>query len=318
MEYDVVGDIHGRFDKFHALMRTLGYEEVGNAFVPPHGRQAVFVGDLIDRGPEQVKLLQYVRRMVDAGHARIVLGNHEFNAIAYVTEDPYASGERLRMNKGDGPKCAQNRRQHQAFLAQVGEDSVVHAEWVEWFRTLPLFLDLDGIRVAHAWWDADSVELLGDPANRDGQGRLTDEFLVQTHRRDSPHERARKIVTTGYEHQLPAGHFIIDKEGHKHDNARLAIWRHWAVHLRDLAIVPGGDTSILPDLPIDQLFPDGLQPVDGSPIFLGHYWFNADVRLETSKVAVLDWSASDNGPLVAYRWDGEQQLTNDKFVAINA
>ena len=93
--YDVIGDIHGRLDKFHALMLTLGYFESHNTFVPPAGRQAIFVGDLIDRGPEQVKLLQYVRRMVDAGYAQVVMGNHEFNAIAYVAPDPENEGDCL-------------------------------------------------------------------------------------------------------------------------------------------------------------------------------------------------------------------------------
>jgi len=288
--YDVIGDIHGRLDKFHALMLALGYFENNNTYVPPAGRQAIFVGDLIDRGPEQVKLLQYVRRMVDAGYAQVVMGNHEFNAIAYVTPDPENEGDCLRKNRADSPKCAQNRRQHAAFLAQVGEGTPQHKEWIEWFRTLPLHLDLGGIRVAHAWWDEQSAALLDDPA---------------------------QIVTTGYEHKLPAGHFVTDKEGNKHDNARLAIWRHEAKHLRDIAIVPGGDTSILPDLTIDQIFPNGVLPVEGPPIFVGHYWFNSGLRLENSKVAVLDWSAAHQGPLVAYRWDGEEQLSGAKFVAVN-
>ena len=315
--YDVIGDIHGRFDKFQLLMRELGYRHTGNTFIPPAGRRAVFVGDLIDRGPEQVQLLQYVRRMVEAGHAHVVLGNHEFNAIAYVSEDPNNPGECLRANKGESPKCAQNRRQHAAFLAQVGEGSDLHTEWVEWFRTLPLHLDLGGIRVAHAWWDAECAALLDDPAHRDASGRLTDEFLVESHVRKSPLKRARKIVTTGYEHKLPEGHFVTDKEGNKHDNARLAIWRHGATHLRDIAIVPGGDTSILPDLTIDELFAEGLKPVEGSPIFLGHYWFSGPVAAENAKVAVLDWGGAHHGPLTAYRWDGEQHLSNDKFVYVN-
>jgi hypothetical protein len=315
--YDVIGDIHGRFDKFRALMLALGYAETGNSFVPPQGRQAVFVGDLIDRGPQQVELLQYVRRMVEAGHAHVVLGNHEFNAIAYVTEDPSLPGECLRVNKDESPKCAQNRRQHAAFLSQVGEGSDLHMEWVEWFRKLPLHLDLGGIRVAHAWWDAESTSLLDDPAHRDGDGRLTQTFLIESHRRKSPLKRARKIVTTGYEHKLPSGHFVTDKEGNKHDNARLAIWRHDAKHLRDIAIVPGGDTSILPDLEVSALLSGGVPVVEGAPILVGHYWFSGDVRLENDKVAVLDWSAAHHGPLVAYRWDGEEQLVNEKFKVVN-
>ena len=44
-------------------------------------RVAIFVGDLIDRGPEQLGTLKLVRDMVEMGNARVVMGNHEFNAI---------------------------------------------------------------------------------------------------------------------------------------------------------------------------------------------------------------------------------------------
>jgi hypothetical protein len=74
--YDVIGDIHGRYDKFEALMDALGYRAASGTFVPPAGRQAIFVGDLIDRGPEQIRLLTAVRKMIDAGHAQAVMGNH--------------------------------------------------------------------------------------------------------------------------------------------------------------------------------------------------------------------------------------------------
>jgi len=317
--FDIIGDIHGRFDLFEALMKALGYQARGCGYVPPAGRQAVFVGDLIDRGPGQVRLLAAVRDMIDSGHARAVMGNHEFNAIAYVTPDPAQRGhECLRPNRADTPKSAQNRRQHAAFLAQVGEGSRAHGEWVDWFRALPLHLDLGGIRVAHAWWDADAAALVNAPAHRDNRGRLTDVFMEESHRRGSVLMHARKVLTTGHEQDLPPGCCITDKEGNQHGNVRLKVWKHEARHLRDLAIIPGGDTRVLPDLTVDQVLPGGIREVTGSPIFLGHYWYSGRVQLESTKVAVLDWSAAHSGPLVAYRWDGEAHLSNDKLVAVNA
>ena len=313
--YDVIGDIHGEFGKFQALMSRMGYRASGSSYVPPVGRRAVFVGDLIDRGPEQVRLLKAVRGMIDAGHAHAVMGNHELNAIAFITEDPDLPGEFLRKNQGESHKSVQNRNQHRAFLEQVGEGSAVHRAWVEWFRTLPLHLDLGGIRVAHAWWDDNSAQQVDDAAHRDAAGRLTDNFMRKSHKRGSALKKARKILTTGYEHKLPPGQFVTDKEGNKHDNARLKMWRHDATRLREIAIVPGGDVSVVPDLSVREAVKDPIAAVEGSPIFVGHYWFKGDIRLESDKVAVLDWSAAADGPLVAYRWDGEHQLANDKFVA---
>lgn len=50
-------------------------------------RQMIFVGDFIDRGPQQREVLRIARSMCDAGAARAVMGNHEFNAIGWAAQD---------------------------------------------------------------------------------------------------------------------------------------------------------------------------------------------------------------------------------------
>ena len=71
MAYDIIGDIHGQADKLEALLRTLGYRDTAGAWRHAE-RQAIFVGDFIDRGPAQVRSVHIVRRMVDAGAALAV------------------------------------------------------------------------------------------------------------------------------------------------------------------------------------------------------------------------------------------------------
>src|SRR5208282_4719834 len=75
---DVIGDVHGQFDRLIALLKHLGYRQSAGAWRHP-GRRAIFLGDLIDRGPKQLATVDLVRRMVDAGTARCVMGNHELN-----------------------------------------------------------------------------------------------------------------------------------------------------------------------------------------------------------------------------------------------
>lgn len=72
--FDIIGDVHGCIDELRDLLRALGYDDDG---VPPPGRRAVFVGDLVDRGPDTPAVLELVMRMVAAGHAYCVPGNHE-------------------------------------------------------------------------------------------------------------------------------------------------------------------------------------------------------------------------------------------------
>ena len=79
--YDVIGDVHGHADRLEALLQKMGYSHRAGAWRHPE-RTAIYVGDLIDRGPHQVRTLEMVRAMIDAGSARATMGNHEFNAIA--------------------------------------------------------------------------------------------------------------------------------------------------------------------------------------------------------------------------------------------
>ncbi|GAA0461103.1 polynucleotide kinase-phosphatase [Streptomyces sp. NPDC046215] len=81
--FDIVGDIHGCRSELETLLTKLGYalvhDETGRPVdaAHPEGRTAVFVGDLVDRGPDSPGVLRLVMGMVAAGHALCVPGNHE-------------------------------------------------------------------------------------------------------------------------------------------------------------------------------------------------------------------------------------------------
>ena len=81
--FDVIGDVHGCRTELEELLGTLGYDlrrdDRGRPVDAEHpaGRRAVFVGDLVDRGPDTPGVLRLVMGMVAAGHALCVPGNHE-------------------------------------------------------------------------------------------------------------------------------------------------------------------------------------------------------------------------------------------------
>ncbi|MED5459654.1 MAG: metallophosphoesterase, partial [Pseudomonadota bacterium] len=80
--YDLIGDIHGCGATLAALLEKLGYHQRGGVYRHPR-RKVIFLGDLIDRGPRIRLAVTIARRMVEAGEAHIVMGNHEYNALAY-------------------------------------------------------------------------------------------------------------------------------------------------------------------------------------------------------------------------------------------
>ncbi len=79
--FDIIGDIHGCRDELLALLDRLGYTVLpvgdGYAITPPEGRKVVFLGDVVDRGPDSLGVLRLVMGMVAAGTALCVPGNHD-------------------------------------------------------------------------------------------------------------------------------------------------------------------------------------------------------------------------------------------------
>jgi hypothetical protein len=305
--YDVIGDIHGYAGKLEALLHKLGYAEKAGTWVPPAGRQAVFLGDLIDRGPEQIKVVKIVRSMIDADHAHAVMGNHEFNAIGFVTPRRDGSGEHLRRHS------LKNVAQHAEFLRQVGEGSDLHVELIEWFRSLPPVLDLGGIRAVHAWWHEPYVEHV---ASRLAGRPMDDDFLQAAYDRGSAEWAAMEGLTKGLEIRLPEGHSFVDHAGVERVEVRTKWWLERPESFRDIAIVGSEQEHRLPMLPVPGDYLGA--PASGAPVFVGHYWMEGEPVPMSSKVACLDWSAAKDGPLVAYRWDGEEVIDPDKFVAAGA
>ena len=208
MAYDIVGDVHGQADKLEGLLAQLGYQVRDGAYRHP-SRTAIFVGDFIDRGPRQLDSVTTVRRMVDAGSALAIMGNHELNSIAWHTPDPDRAGEFMRPRSG--ATGAKNRHQHAAFLAAVEHNPQLHQELVDWFCTLPLWLDLPGLKVVHACWHEGHMRSLASVLNPLQQ--LAPDSLVAASRRGSPEYLAMEALTKGIEIPLPQGHEFHDKDG---------------------------------------------------------------------------------------------------------
>lgn len=304
MEYDIIGDIHGQYDHLVALLSKLGYRQIGGTWRQPD-RKAIFLGDLIDRGPSQVATVQLVRRMVDAGSAECILGNHEYNAILWATPDHLAPGRYLRDHDRPG-----NRAQHQAFLAEV-EGNSLHQELITWFKTLPLWLDKGDMRVIHACWHQPTLDWLTPRLKPDNT--LGDDFILEAGRYATPSFVAVELLCKGMEVDLPQGIVIEDADGHFWPKVRVKWWQHSPGSWPDMVLAP---ESICARLPSEPLRDQRLQKYHGPPLFFGHYWFTGRPVMLNEKIACLDYGAAKGGPLVAYRWRGESTLRQGHFAWI--
>ncbi|MEU5181824.1 polynucleotide kinase-phosphatase [Streptomyces longwoodensis] len=115
--FDIIGDIHGCASELEALLGKLGYVDG----VHPGGRTAVFVGDLVDRGPDSPGVLRRVMAMVKSGNALCVPGNHENKYGRHL------KGRKVQHTHGLAETVAQMAGESEEFVAEVREfiDSLV-------------------------------------------------------------------------------------------------------------------------------------------------------------------------------------------------
>ena len=305
MSYDIIGDIHGCADTLKALLTKLGYAERHGVYEHAH-RQAIFLGDFVDRGPKQRKTLDIVRPMIDQCNALSVMGNHEFNAVSFATPRKDGDGHLRRRNQ-------KHTGQHQAFLDEYADDLEEWNEVIDWCRKLPLWLELDGLRVVHAVWCSNTVERLA--TEHDACALVSDDFLDASNEKDTWQFDAIELLLKGQEVEMPPGVEYYDKDGNRRTAMRTRWWDDTVKTYREAYLGPPEHRDAVPEDPLPGKLPLAYGP-DEPPVFVGHYWQTGEPKPLAANVACLDYSVGKHGSLVAYRWDGEQELSAEKFVAV--
>lgn len=296
---DFIGDIHGHADKLEWLLSKLGYQKNGANYDHPE-RQVVFVGDYIDRGPDNMRVVDIVRGMVEIGSAKALMGNHEYNAIMFNT---------LGENGYLRPHKIKNYKQHSETLLQYNGKQLEYDKVISWFKTLPFFIETDGFRAMHACWDANTITSLQRICPT---GILSDAQLKASAVKDSEMYNLVEITCKGMEVKLPDGVSFKDKDGTERHHIRIKWWQN-----------PEGKTfeqmSVIEGIKMPETnFKEPLMHYDEKqkPVFFGHYWLKGTPTLLETNVCCLDYSVAKGGVLTAYRWDGEQVLDNNKLVYV--
>jgi hypothetical protein len=288
--YDIVGDIHGHVEKLRRLLTKLGYAVNDGVYRHP-ARKVIFVGDFIDRGPDIRATLELVRPMIDSGAAFGILGNHEFNALRF-------------QDTGDPRLAAGLRNTLQEFADEPEEWDA----WLAWFRQLPLFLEVGGLRVVHAVWDSTMIAKL--------RGLRPEVLWSEALKPGSEIERMATILLNGWQVPLPGETNVEEFQGSTRSFTRAAWWKNDSpVTLRQVSFP---FDPALPEIEIAESIRSQLPGYgsDEPPVFFGHYALPPDMLPwpQAGNVACVDYRAAKKGPLVAYRWDGESCLEAKRFV----
>lgn len=196
---DIIGDIHGEYGALLCLLDRLGYDYFGNH---PEGRRLVFLGDLVDRGPDSVAVLELVQRLVETNKAQCILGNHELNIL--LNQKKHGNG----WFYGETESLA---RDHTAvsYNTLVVSDQQRNS-FIEFLLTLPVALERDDLRVVHAAWDSASIARLRQSKGlnvleafrsfeMEIESRITEDMSEDQKELCLQNENPVKLVTSGLE-----------------------------------------------------------------------------------------------------------------------
>ena len=301
----IIGDVHGHLDALERLLAHLG---VGGEV--PAGTELVFLGDLIDRGPESAQVVDRVMALCRQGRARCILGNHEFNFVQFNTETAPGSGvyRRKRSDK-NLTEVAETWSSYRAYGKKANEVRVQH---VEWMKTLPVALSLDGIQMVHACW---SPELLAECEARNDGWYLSEQDWDTAWQKGTAAYQRVETLCKGLEQRLPEGVWFYDKGGVVRYDARVCWWNRRPSTWEDYIRAPNIDWSQLPE--VFTAGDHGLAPTQ--PTLFGHYWFENEPSLISGNAACLDFSvARPGGRLCAYEWRaGERELVEGRLRWVN-
>ncbi len=302
--HDLIGDIHGHADHLEALLHKMGYAIKNGSYTHPE-RKAFFVGDYIDRGPKISETLDIVRRMVESGNAIALMGNHEYNALCF--HYPESEGGHLRKHE------IKNIIQHYETLRQFQNRQAAYNDYIDWFKTLPLFYETAYFRAVHACWDYETINYLQQAMP---DHKLTGELIFQSAKKGTPLYNAIEMTLKGKEITMPEGLYFTDKDGTQRTEIRIKWWEDPTQSTYKQISVE--EIAHLPDVPVDTslLVNFDFYTESDKPVFFGHYWLKNIPALYRSNICCLDYSVAKKGKLVAYRFDNEKILSSGKLVYV--
>jgi hypothetical protein len=294
---DIVGDVHGEIEALGALLEKLGYDRQG---AHPDGRRLVFVGDLCDRGPDSPGVIDLVRDLVQRDRAQCILGNHELNLLRNEQKHGnhwYFEGDHAEHEKIFGPSRRVNR--------QTAGD--IHA----FFATLPVALERPDLRVVHAAWRKEAIELCRAwphtalEAYEEFDRRALDSAEGRRLRENFQAERDANRHAMNFEGETPdCLHAVADYEEYHQMSNPVRVLTSGVERVAGQPFYAGGKWRYVERARWWEVYRDDV------PVVFGHYWrwWNAASHAQFSKGepnlfdqdSSSGWHRNDEGREVAF------------------
>lgn len=301
--YDIVGDIHAQADRLRDLLRELGYGDPG--FTHPQGRRIIFVGDYINRGPQNKETIEIVQKIVERGGVAL-MGNHEFKAICY--SKPGIHGH-IR------PHTLKNAAEHAGFLEEYPYGSDAYIRVMRWFETLPIYTRTPHFSVVHACWNQASIDVCNSYIRAKDGTLEAKAYAAYDTENATAFSLALDVLLKGPRYKLPRGVNYLDSQGHPSKEARIFWWRDKSSPVGRLIDKEALVEEFLSEANKRQIqrLRNDFNYSSKNIVFMGHYNIDSEVGLESAKVACLNYK----GRVMAYRWnEGDRALFADRLVCV--
>jgi protein phosphatase len=140
MKVDIIGDVHGCYAELLALIRKLDYTFENHLPIHKDGRKLAFVGDLTDRGPQSIKVIEFIYDLVKNDLAYYTPGNHCNKLYRYFL------GNKVQISHGLETTDTEYKR------LPAKKQKEVRKKFMELYESAPLYLQLDDgkLIIAHA------------------------------------------------------------------------------------------------------------------------------------------------------------------------
>ena len=304
--YDIIGDVHGYATLLKKMLIQLGYTKTENGYSHP-SRKAIFVGDFVNRGPEIRKSIRIIRRMVENGNALAILGNHEINTIIYYLKD-----------KNGLPLIKSPQKNFLSLYKTINQFSGKAEEWTshrKWMRELPLYLELDGIRIVHACWSDEAINTI---AEAETLGKSRKSIFRKVHK--NPNSEVSKSVlalTKGIDFEMPGDLKIINNKGVSPRSFRMRWWENPAG--KTFEEISFESKFTLPEYEIPkQIVPKTeIYPETAPIVFFGHYCRGNGPFIIKPNICCVDSCVTNTRTLSVYRWYGENVLKPENLIQLS-
>ena len=214
------------------------------------------------------------------------------------------------------PHTETKNKQHRSFLKEFPFGSDETNQVIEWFKTLPVYLDLGFFRVIHACWDQSAINLAHESKLFTVENTINLSKLAESATEGTVEFEIIERLLKGPE--LKGVYPFLDKDGHTRHDIRTRWWGEISDEstYKDLAFWYDPEVVDIPDKYVSDVKSLPKYHLNFPTVFFGHYWLNHELKIQQSNVCCLDYSAGATGPLVAYRFDSEKSssaLSKESF-----